>query len=160
MNGLGWWKWKITANKNRNCYLYFELICAQVGLIYIGHGEQRKQNLFLFCTHACNEYMNRMALVSLPDNVFQLFFTLLHGFNISCWWCLMMCKAIRCWNIRNSRIFFFWFCIVRACNYKRQNPPTLQKEKKKGTYIWAKVTYIYSKSLAETISLKIVRMQV
>ena len=133
MNGLGWWKWKITANKNRNCYLYFELICAQLGLIHIGRGEQRKQNLF-FILHTCMQWIYEwMASVSLPDNVFQLFFALLHKINISCWWCLMMCKAIRCRNIRNSRIFCFWFCIVRACNYKRKNPPTLQKEKKKGT---------------------------
>ena len=92
---------------------------------------KENKSYFLFCTHACNEYMNRMASVSLPDNVFQLFFTLLHKINISCWWCLMMCKAIRYWNIRNSRIFCFWFCIVRACNYKIQNPPTLQQEKKR-----------------------------
>ena len=83
---------------------------------------KENKTYFLFCTHPCNEYMNRMASASLPDNVFQLFFTLLHRINISCWWCLMMCKAIKCWNIRNSRIFCFWFCIVRACNYKRQNP--------------------------------------
>ena len=93
----------------------------------------KKQNLF-FILHTCMQWIYEwMASVSLPDNVFQLFFALLHRINISCWWCLMMCKAIRCRNIRNSRIFCFWFCIVRACNYKRQNPPTLQKEKKKGT---------------------------
>ena len=130
MNGLGWW-WKIIADKNRNYYLYFDLICAQLGLIHIGHGEHRKQNLF-FILHTCMQWIYEwMASVNLPDNVFQLFFTLLHRINISSWWCLMMCKAIRCWNIRNSRIFCFWFCIVRACNYKEQNPPTLQKEKKK-----------------------------
>ena len=94
---------------------------------------KENKTYFLFCTHACNEYINGMALVNLLDNVIQLFFTLLHRINTSCWWCLMMCKAIRCWNISNSRIFFFffWFCIVRACNYKIQNPPTLQKEKKR-----------------------------
>ena len=94
---------------------------------------KENKTYFLFCTHACNEYINGMALVNLLDNVIKLFFTLLHRINTSCWWCLMMCKAIRCWNISNSRIFFFffWFCIVRACNYKIQNPPTLQKEKKR-----------------------------
>ena len=104
-----------------------------LGLIHIDHGEQRKQNLF-FILHTRMQWIyERMASASLLNNVYQLFFTLLHRINILCWWCLMMCKAIRCWNLRNSRIFCFWFCIVRACNYKRQNPPTLQKEKKKGT---------------------------
>ena len=42
------------------------------------HYRQKSKLLSLFCTCACNEYMNRVALVSLPDNVFQLFFTLLH----------------------------------------------------------------------------------
>ena len=150
MNGLGWWKWKITADKNRYCYLYFELICAQLGLIYIYIlviVSKENKTYFLFCTHACNECMNRMASVSLPDNVFQLFFTLLHRINISCWWCLMMCKAIRCWNIRNSRLFCFWFCTCsKSMQLQKKKPTHTPKGKKKKALRFGKKWLLFTRN--------------
>ena len=125
----------------------------------INRAKKTKLIFYFVHLHAMNIWTGLLQLIfhTMSSNSFSRCFIELTS-HIG--WCMIICNAIRCWNIRNSRIFCFWFCIVRACNYKRQNPPTLQKEKKKGTYIWAKVTYIYSKSLAETISLKIVRMQV
>ena len=43
---------------------------------------------------------------------------------------------------------------------QKAKPTHTPKGEKKGTKIWAKVTFIYLKLLAKTISLKIVHMQV
>ena len=82
------WSWLMKVKnhykqKSKLLSLFWTHMCS-IGLFYIGHGEQRKQNLF-FILHTCMQWIYEwMASVSLPDNVFQLFFTLLHWINISC----------------------------------------------------------------------------